>query len=1468
MANYLDSRRIMGTDNPNGSFATPTALTDWNNRKQITVNGAKKTADFSDDYSSASGWTVGGSSNIVIDSGDSNQVDFNSPVSGSSNTNEYAYKSLGLTLDDEKFVARFRFKYNTFGSNGVFEAPFVLSAGTSWVFTATQDSLGVEVENFRGYAYIFYKDGSGSITRSSAITTLTTGTDYYFELIRASSTKAILTIYSDYEYTNVHATVSMTIPSTISGLTTLQHVGTEYTGGTGYTYDAELDSTEIYNGITTVENIPSQQTATFTDDFTSSGATSHTTNNKVGGWTANDYTKIKVNGSTDKMDFNIENDSSDDRLVHDLQDDLGAGNYLNSKSWTIDFDLDVTTFTRGASGTDLWGFFGVFEDDVGSTTLSNNGIMISFRIDASLQDDFAITDVANTSIQSALGSGTLMDTSISADLFYFRFGLLSPTLAFCELYSDSARTNLIERKTEAVSLTSSALRYLTMGNHIFTGGDHDMQGTVDNIKLWNGISEVNPSTIPDFVLPIKIQGDTDLKRKTTETSEQLFNTDNFTDADSTNIGVNTTTQRLEFNIKRDGTNDGSALDLGSTLSDTKWRVDYDLHLTTLTESGNSQILHIGLSDGDETVASGTNQDAFTLRIDVWSGGQITTFADSEAQNLEGTVLHTFTDLVINTNYYISMLRYSATKCRMIIFADRARTIISQDTGVVTTTSGVGGLQYFKVTNGGGTTQTGAIIGYIENLRIWDNVTNPVEQETATTTQNLDSSTGWTTSASGVFNVDTANSEIDFLMAGETSIATDAIVYDLENVLGVGGRADSEKWCLRISQINFSQFDQYCRGFIGLSDKNQTAHGNTSQDFIGLGWQDDHLTASTDIYFQTVTSDNSNPSVVTSAKIGSADIVISTDYYMEVSRISETQFRIRLWRSGFDQVLVKEMFETCTKTTQDLRYIKITEKGSSLPTGNLCAGTIQKIEFWNGISSPNASGRKIVFTNDDTTNSAVEYPSKTLSYDPINGDYYGEVKIPTLTTGTDFNLYMYHNYSPSANPDYVPDDSTVTLVQSATNTLTQNTSSDTSGLDWNQADSGGAGLRIASGHALVGKKISSFTVYMKYTTSNSSPAQNMVCKHFGSTPSTVRSTASETPSSSTLSTSYQTYTYNFASPVTIQADDHIMVVGDTDGGSGSWHFDIEGADGDANINFTTWYNSNSTFTEQTGRELRYTLTYFESGNREQSVHDANYKGVWHLDGNSFDSTFYGNNGTNTNVDWEQQNNSVGAVFDGASGNIDLASDVSIDDLWTDGGVLSFTINPKSDGEGNFARVIDKSHASGVGWTVYMRNESAGFAEILFIQEFTTTLGAWDVSSAIIPIGEPTHIQIIYSSNSVNNDPIFIINGIKYTVGNGLAEDTTPSGSVESGAGNNLLIGNTTVDNRTFDGLIDNVKLSDKIRPSSQAIATYNAEKSDSDILTVGSESTSLFSNVETNSIFIKTDTNKRFWYNGTSWVEQA
>jgi hypothetical protein len=237
-------------------------------------------------------------------------------------------------------------------------------------------------------------------------------------------------------------------------------------------------------------------------------------------------------------------------------------------------------------------------------------------------------------------------------------------------------------------------------------------------------------------------------------------------------------------------------------------------------------------------------------------------------------------------------------------------------------------------------------------------------------------------------------------------------------------------------------------------------------------------------------------------------------------------------------------------------------------------------------------------------------------------------------------------------------------------------------------------------------------------------------------------------------------------------------------------------------------------------------------REPSTWNSNYKAVHHLQGNSTDSTSNGNDGTDTAVSYEQQNNSVGADFNGSTSLIGLGSDASLDDNIIN---VSATINPNSDGETSEGSIFNKRNA-GTGWMLHLASESGGYSKLRLYVNFSTTAGDWITTNAIIPNGELSYITLYYDRSNVSNNPVLIVNGIKYTVGNGITENGSPAGTFTTDASENLNIGNNTAGGSTFDGYIDNTKVSDTSRPSSEAITSYNAEKSDSDIITAGDENT--------------------------------
>jgi len=156
------------------------------------------------------------------------------------------------------------------------------------------------------------------------------------------------------------------------------------------------------------------------------------------------------------------------------------------------------------------------------------------------------------------------------------------------------------------------------------------------------------------------------------------------------------------------------------------------------------------------------------------------------------------------------------------------------------------------------------------------------------------------------------------------------------------------------------------------------------------------------------------------------------------------------------------------------------------------------------------------------------------------------------------------------------------------------------------------------------------------------------------------------------------------------------------------------------------------------------------------------------------------------------------FDGVDDKVAVKDNASIQNIFDGGGEVEVYINPKSDGENNNGRILDKGES---GWGCYVYSEIGGFVKLAFRQKFTGGFSSWATDTAIIPLNQVSKINIIYNSNSPDNDPIIKLNG------NTLSLTKTPStGTRESDIGNDLRIGNLQSSTaRTFDGEIFGIKI---------------------------------------------------------------
>ena len=178
-----------------------------------------------------------------------------------------------------------------------------------------------------------------------------------------------------------------------------------------------------------------------------------------------------------------------------------------------------------------------------------------------------------------------------------------------------------------------------------------------------------------------------------------------------------------------------------------------------------------------------------------------------------------------------------------------------------------------------------------------------------------------------------------------------------------------------------------------------------------------------------------------------------------------------------------------------------------------------------------------------------------------------------------------------------------------------------------------------------------------------------------------------------------------------------------------------------------------------------------------------------------------------------------LWDGADSIINCGKDLRIANIFDGGGTVSAWIKASSEGENGNGRIIEKRD----GWKIYVREEVAGAVKLRIYVEFSTAYGYWTSSDGVVKIGVWKHVAISYDNGAVDNDPTIYVNGVPYTVGNGLTEHQAPVGTRVSDSGSNLYIGNTNVVDKTFDGSMTDMRLYDRILTGIEIQRIYNRTK---------------------------------------------
>ncbi|MGH9922768.1 MAG: hypothetical protein ACRD38_08455, partial [Nitrososphaerales archaeon] len=218
-------------------------------RDQITFNRTPPT--LTENYNSVGSWATvptSGTQPVTVDTAAfPDIVKFNAATDG---VDRRVWKSLGFGLDNAQW--KLETKFNPTAAASPNHMIIVLNSGANVnPDTTTQDRIGVAYKVVSGVnkLFLFRADGTATETFHATGITAPIGSTYYITVERTSATNVKLSVFSDANRI-IHVTgspQSLTIPSSINGLNTLQH-SVASTGPASASLTASIDDTTIYNG--------------------------------------------------------------------------------------------------------------------------------------------------------------------------------------------------------------------------------------------------------------------------------------------------------------------------------------------------------------------------------------------------------------------------------------------------------------------------------------------------------------------------------------------------------------------------------------------------------------------------------------------------------------------------------------------------------------------------------------------------------------------------------------------------------------------------------------------------------------------------------------------------------------------------------------------------------------------------------------------------------------------------------------------------------------------------------------------------------------------------------------------------------------------------------------------------------------------------------------------------------------------
>lgn len=246
-------------------------------------------------------------------------------------------------------------------------------------------------------------------------------------------------------------------------------------------------------------------------------------------------------------------------------------------------------------------------------------------------------------------------------------------------------------------------------------------------------------------------------------------------------------------------------------------------------------------------------------------------------------------------------------------------------------------------------------------------------------------------------------------------------------------------------------------------------------------------------------------------------------------------------------------------------------------------------------------------------------------------------------------------------------------------------------------------------------------------------------------------------------------------------------------------------------------------------------YIHYGSSAITTSQQNVAGTWangyelvmHLGGTT-DASGTVTGITATNVGTGTGQVSTASTFDGTTSVIDATSTAALDNLFVDGGTAAIWIRPTNAGENNLGRMFDKGGA--VGWAFFTDNLSAPSTISFAHGTGGSTEAIWRAPASSLSFNAWHHVAVVFDKDSQANAPGFYIDGAAVNTNVTSAAD----GAFASDASFSLRLGNSEAGDRTFNGSLDEARLSSVPRSAGWLATEYRNQSSPGTFLSFGAE----------------------------------